>query len=552
MNPPPPASRPGLAAHRPLLTGLALLSLLLAWFYQGAISRTDPWYRNANMNIHNLVDALAINSGIAPVRIEQPGFTTKYLLALDYRLRHHAGVLPVWNLKLFAASPEPLEEIRTLVHVGRVHSRVLVLLFILTGAGLAWLVSREFETACLTVVLLCGSSGLLFHGLLTRPELLCGWLGGVLALFCTWRGTSARQAWRNQLWIFLAGLLVGLAALAQLPGIYYLAVCFAWCWLAATLADQVEVAVTGREPASIKSGLLPLVSSLVVLWVLHDLLQSEAPPGTDAAVRLRVAAVIVGILPLLPLATGRHRIWSFLLGRTREFTLLGGGVLAALPLGWLALRAVMPGPQALEYLSGVLTLALDPGPFLKIFSAASPNAGRVFVQFFRDSPFLLLGAATATTSVMLARAIPSRLKAFIALLFVSALGMILLMCRGNFLTPYSLYVQVPLLLLLSLSLGALARCRPDPSAAPDGNWPGPVIITAALVLVLTVYLRLQPKYAIFQDDAGRPVNDMTVTFLYEHSAHPRDYLKAMADHYGNRQHFTEALERYLDDPAHRY
>lgn len=104
--------------------------------------------------------------------------------------------------------------------------------------------------------------------------------------------------------------------------------------------------------------------------------------------------------------------------------------------------------------------------------------------------------------------------------------------------------------LLALSLAALVRWRPDTLDAPGNDWPVPVIVAISLVLVLTIYLRLKSKYDTFQPKAGRPVNGMTVAFLYEDSAHPRAYLKAMTDHYGNRKQFAEALDRYLDDPDH--
>src|SRR4051812_48938204 len=97
--------------HRQLVAGLAFGALLLAWFYLAAISRQDPWYRNTDMNIHNVADALPLNSGQSPAMVDQPAFPTKFLLALDYRVRHYLGFLPVWNLKKFGDSPDPLREI---------------------------------------------------------------------------------------------------------------------------------------------------------------------------------------------------------------------------------------------------------------------------------------------------------------------------------------------------------------------------------------------------------------------------------------------------------
>ncbi|MDP2138461.1 MAG: hypothetical protein Q8J74_11485, partial [Candidatus Didemnitutus sp.] len=115
------------------------------------ISANDPWYRNTDMNIHNMVDALAINASQSPNTVDQPGLPSKFLLALDYRLRHELGLLPVWNLHQFGASPDPLHEIPALIRIARIHSRILVILLILAAAGLIHVVTRELESACLTV-----------------------------------------------------------------------------------------------------------------------------------------------------------------------------------------------------------------------------------------------------------------------------------------------------------------------------------------------------------------------------------------------------------------
>ena len=168
-TPAPPSPRVD-ALSRLLIIALALASLFLAGFWMTKISRVDPWYRNTDMNMQNLDDALSINSDVPPRLIDQPGLPLTCLLAIDYRVRHYLSLLPVWNVKKFGDSKDPLREIPVLIRIGRVHSRVLVVLFILSAAWLTYSVSRAIEPACLTVILLSGSSGLLFHGLLTRPS----------------------------------------------------------------------------------------------------------------------------------------------------------------------------------------------------------------------------------------------------------------------------------------------------------------------------------------------------------------------------------------------
>ena len=74
--------------HRTIVLALALGALAFAWANMAFISRTAPWYRNTDMNIHNMADALAINSSHSPNTIDQPGLPLKFLLALDFRIRH--------------------------------------------------------------------------------------------------------------------------------------------------------------------------------------------------------------------------------------------------------------------------------------------------------------------------------------------------------------------------------------------------------------------------------------------------------------------------------
>ena len=70
--------------------------------------------------------------------------------------------------------------------------------------------------------------------------------------------------------------------------------------------------------------------------------------------------------------------------------------------------------------------------------------------------------------------------------------------------------------------------------------------------MLTVYPRLQRKYTTYQNDATLPVNDLSLTFLFDHDAHTLAYRKIMQEHYGGREQFAQTLERFLADPANRY
>lgn len=542
---------PEARVHRLITVSLAFASLVIAWFYLAAISRTDPWYRNTDMNAHNMVDALAINSGHSPYRIDQPATLTKFLLALDYRVLHFTGQLPVWNTKKLAGSRDPLPEIRNLVHIGRIHVRVLVILFILGAAGLTWSVTRNLESTCLTVILHCGSAGVLFHGLLIRPELLCIFLGNILALQCTYLATQSRPGFKSHLWLFLAGLLCGLSILEKLPGMGFFAACYAWCWLAALFAEKRQP--ESAEPGRLRYGLLPAAAGAAVLWLLFIVIKLPEVYDPVAVSRLRAAAVFVALLPLLALINVRHRLGLFLLHRCTELAILGAGALTALPLCYLLLRTVLPETPASYYLAQNLQLFLNPGPLMKVLLAVKPDIGREFMLFFKDSPLLFIGASVMVLVVGAMRSASRQNKAFIALLAVVAFAITLLMSRRYFTPQYSIFPQVPLLLVLSFSLAAfLGHWRRQPQPAGGRHWAVPLILTAAFALMLAGFFRIQRKYTNYQDDAALPVNHLTLTFLFDHDVHPPAYLKVMKDHYGDREQFAKALQQYLADPANRY
>ena len=536
--------------HRTMVIGLALASLVIAGVWLTVISRSDPWYRNTDMNMYNMADALSINSKVAPNGIDQPGLTVKYLLAVDFRLRHDLGLLPVWNLKKFDASPDPLREIPALVRIERIQSRLMLLLVILAAGWLIHSITRSLDATCLSVVLLCGSSGLLFHGLLSRPELLCVGFGNVLALACVWRATARPRGLGRDLWLLLAGIFVGLAALTKLPGFCYLIPCYAWCWLAA-LTDRTPLAASA--PAAGGRILLPAAGSVTLFLLLFQLTSSYEAFDPLAALRLRVAAVGVGLLPLLALWTGRQRVRTFLIDRGQELALLGAGLLVSLSVTYGALRAILPEPVAVAYLSRVLHLLVNPRSTLSILLTAHPDVAHEFLAFFKETPLLFIGTTMAVVAAGLSRAVPVRLRLFSALLLLTGLGMTVVMSQRYFTDQYSIFPQVPMLLACVLILTGLVRAHSgEPPSNPGRHWAFPVALAAAFVLMVTGYFRVEPKYTAYHSDAGLPVNDLTLTFIYDLDVHPAAYRQVMTRHYGDRAHFARRLQEYLADPANRY
>lgn len=534
--------------YRLALLLLAAVALVLAWRGMTEAARPDPWFDNLDSNLHDAVDALAINSSIAPVRTDQPGLTSKYLLALDYRIRHFSGVLPVWNLKKLGGHPDPIQVLPELILLSRTHARILVLLFIVATAGLMHAVMRSLETTMLSLILLAASSGLLFHGVVSRPELLCVWFGTVVAPACAWQATAKGGAGARPGWLFLAGLATGLAALTKLAGGCYLLSLYGWCWVAARVEEHPAAPVSrNRRLAGI---VLPVGSSAVMFWLLFRLDLVSGIMADVTLARLRVAAALVGTLPLLLLWTDRRRPGEFLRHRALELAWIVGGVLAAIGLAFGALRAVMAAPAALTYLARVLELVVHPDPVLQYLMPLSPQLTLELQHFVMELPFLLAGTTVAAWAAMLARSAPLRLRILIGLLWFNGIAMMLFVARSGYQEFLGLLAEVPLLLLCPLSLLALGVWRPRvPGSGP--HWAVPPILTGVAVILLTVSLRLDLKCRSAQTEIAPPLRPQSITFLYNHDVHPERYRQIMSQHYGNRENFTAALRRYLADPANR-
>ena len=84
------------------------------------------------------------------------------------------------------------------------------------------------------------------------------------------------------------------------------------------------------------------------------------------------------------------------------------------------------------------------------------------------------------------------------------------------------------------------------------HWAAPAVIAGATVLLATQVSAWRRKQGPTVRRTKPPLTPLTLTFLYDHDAHPLRYRQIMQEHYPTREQFTDALERYLADPAHRY
>jgi hypothetical protein len=528
---------------RGLVITLALLALLATWIYMANVAGTSPWYRHAEANLPTLTDSLALNNGVAPARIAEPGLLSSYLLALDLRIRHGLHRLPVWNISTLGASTSPLHELQALVRLEQMHSRILIILLILGGGALACSVVPGLESGCLTVVLLCGCAGLLYHGLTVQPELLSCGLGVVLALLCAWHGTNATN-WRDHHGgLFLAGLFGGFAALVQTFGVIHLFAIYAWCWLAACSVPALR---PGRP--GIRVGLLPVASAILLLWF------AQRVSGTGAtneviAERLRAMSLLVGLIPLVTLWSGANRRGAFLRERASEFALLCGGALAALTLAYATLRTILPADAALVCWADQLEHVFYPGQFTVNILTAPAGIVREILRFIRASPFLYVSAIALAFTICQQRDIPVRTKAFIVLLLATALGQTWQLAHSSFTESASVGVQVPLILVCAI---AVLSAGPWPHRSGRRPWLAPVILVVAAVLLVTAPLRLHVNSPPEPSGDKSMVSGYTLTYLFDQHDHPPAYRQMMQDHYGNRVDFERAAQEYLAQPGHRY
>lgn len=544
MNP-----RLSLLLTRALASALALLAIATVWFHLSAIARTDPWYRNVDMNIHNMADALSLNSGVPPNQIDQPAVPTKLLLALHYRLMHHTGILPTWNLATFDTSPDPLREFPRLINALRIPNRVLLIMLLVGVAVFVWTISRELAPAALALLLFAGSPAIVFHGMLSRPELFCVLFGCVLALLCTVQATSTDRLARRHLWLLLAGCLCGVALLDKLLGVAYLGMCCAWCWISAAAGSNPTP--DRGQGLSRESGwdLLPAISGLALLGLLHVMEPDHEKLGETALLRLRLAALGVAVMPLLPLWPGDGLLHKFCVARVREMATMGAGLLAALTATYLTLRALLSAAAASDYLARVLSLLADPRRMVEQL-ADSSQPSLVFMQHLQENAGVFLGAITLTAVLFAASRVPSRLRLLTSLLCATALGVVAILSKRHFTIHYEIYYLTPLYLAGTLALWALLKNLGSYRLCIRPLLP--VALIAANVLLAFSRTRIQQHYAVYQDDAQLPVNELTLTLLFDHDAKPHAYLDIMAAHYGDRAGFRRAIDAFLADPANRY
>ena len=511
------------------------------------IGREDPWFRNADMNVHNMVDAICLNSNIPPNIIDQPGVPMKTLLALHYRLQGALGHVRVWNLEQFGASSAPLEEIPPLIRSQRKFSRGIVLVIALLAGLTMWTLTRDANAALFTAVLFSGSSALLFHGLLTRPELLCVGFGSVGALLCTALALRRSSGLGQYLWLLLAGLMVGLAFLSKLPGVVYLGLCAGWCGIHAVTASSTDP----TESKSVRWGAaLPLLAGAGGLFYLKSIQNYQGMMGELAVSRLHVVSILIVCTSVLFAVRGKAGWVRFGLDRLREGALIGAGFIIALPLTYTFLRLGLSEAVAQDYFSRVGGLLFNPEPMMNAM-AVNTDIGGQFQKFITENRRLFTLTVILYLVLLPWPSVPLRRKLQVSLLLAVGFGLTLLMSKRYYLHQYNVFSHGALWMAVALCVQALWQAKASSLAKPLRVAVVSLLAIAGAVHVATGPARAQDFYLRYQDDS-QPDNMFTRIFLFDHDAHPPAYTTIMREHYQTKEGFAAALKAYLETPENHF
>lgn len=534
-----------------IFIGLALFMMLVSVRNIAEISKSDPWTHNLDMDVCNAVDSLLINSGIRP-GADQPGLVMKSLLAMDYRIRHDLGQLDVWNLGELDAQPNPLTSIPNLISAGREHSRILVSAFIAMVGVVIFVLCRSVKMAALGGIFVAGSSGLMFHGLLVRPELLCTLLGQILALVCIWCGIQTDFRPWGGLWFAAAGLCVGFAILEKLPGLLYL---FIYCiWIIGDALIQKTLVNAGgpsskRLPGWQKdsSCILILVGATMAFILFLGKHSGEIKPFQVTRLLLISGALAGGAFLIhLPLF---EKLGHGLQASLRRSLLLGSGAMISLPLSYLFLYPTMGKIPASDYLAQVVRVIISPTETIKAY-ASNPNVFSEFIKFISYNPWLLAFAISATILAWIFVKGQYHFKVSCTILLITALGASVMMAKRYWAPQYIIFTQVPALLVIILSLHMIYKSyvvgwRPRWEFL---FWLG-AGSTACVWTIMNVQ-ELKTWYPKYQSGYLTEIS-CQVDMLYSSGIYHHSYLGLMKKHYGDAEGFQNNLRDLLEGNAKR-
>ena len=545
----PPTAKVARRATRIALFAGILACLVFAHGVMSDFATELPWHRNLDMNIHNADDAMSLNAGQAPYHVDQPGLPPKFLLSLDHRVRHQLGRLPVWNMDSFSAHPDPIAVIPSLIEAGRSHSRHMVLLVMVLAVAFIYQSTRDLSACLIGAALLAGSEGLLFHGMMTRPELLCMALGGIVALGCVVRATRCAAPPARNLWLMVSGLGLGLSVLSKIPGYAYAPLALLWCWFAPLWTERrredraAGISVASRVASPIAVTAIAAAAGLTVRFLAGE----GQPLDPVAKVRLLTGLGVIVLLAWSSLLFRPGRFGGYARGCIHDSVMLGAGAVATIPACTLLARWFMPAAETADYMEHVLQVVFRPDALVNEYAANPDVSGAVFEFLAHDWTHLALALFT-TLLVVANRGVPRGAKALVLLLVAAGLGMLLLMSKRYFTLQYPVFVQVPLMIAVAIGVHAFWQSLPEAMRRRERGWVA--VLSAGLLagLLWGVGERMREDSINFQPNQNTlpQTHPLALIFLYSHDTHTKAYLQTMKNRYPDQTLFIRALENVVN------
>ena len=368
----------------------------------------------------------------------------------------------------------------------------------------------------------------------------------------TWLAVQARSWPLHHAGLLLAGLCVGFSVLTKLPGLAYLGVVYAWCWIAPAIDGRNRSAFSPPAPTSGRfqwlGAFATLAAGVASFWLLKnfEIWRIEMDPVGTA--RLRTGAIAAFALHLATPWQGRNPIWNFMQMRGRELAIILGGIQLSFLASYLLLRLLMTKRSTFHYLYAVLKPVLNPSDTITAY-ASNPKSTAQFMVFLQHDSWLIASTVILIGATAVISDASLKFKSFLGLLVVSALGMALVLSRRYFSLQYALFVQVPLIVAITLATPALLS-RWTKSWKPSATrWLAPILACIALGLAYPPHARLHREYSKYQ---GFTEIDNQVLFLYDHGFHSPQYKQAIRDRYGDEREFRQHLIEFLSVPGNHH
>lgn len=171
------------------------------------------YWRNADMDLVVVYNALRVNGGLRQTYFDHPGLVTIHSLAAWFRLLHGVGLLGLDSFAQLPSASDPTAfaaAMSDLVRAGRLYSLLLGLALAAAFAGLARKIVADWRVALLGTFALIFSGGWADHIRILRTELLSAGLVIVALLLLI---AAARTTHRGRV------LMIGLAALLAIVGL---------------------------------------------------------------------------------------------------------------------------------------------------------------------------------------------------------------------------------------------------------------------------------------------------------------------------------------------